>query len=194
VFVVYRADRSRHARGCGDKREHTRATGSDRPLPGHAGQPKVACLLSQLTAALGFELAALSPGAVNLAGRVPAAECDDCRDERKYERADRGDDLQHEDDDDDGGDHGKNCSHRADYRTRFDREPSQTVFLSEGALRSPMAALHPSRDRGSPARNRISHERSERLQQLVERGAQEPVSPAKKPPARPVENELDPTR
>ena len=51
---------------------------------------------------------------MNLAGGVPAAECDDGRDEREYERADCGDDLQHDDDGDDGRDYGKNCFHGAD--------------------------------------------------------------------------------
>ncbi len=41
---------------------------------------------------------------------------------------------------------------------------------------------------------RIPHKRSERLQQFVDRGVQEPVSAAKKAPTRPVENEVDPTR
>jgi len=80
-------------------------------------------LLGQLPAALGFELAALSPRAVNLTGSVPAAECDDGRHECEYERADRGDDLQHDDDGDDGRDYGKDCFHRVDYRIRLDRKP-----------------------------------------------------------------------
>jgi hypothetical protein len=79
--------------------------------------PPAGGLLGQLPAPLGFELAALSPRAVNLADGVPATERDDGRDERKYERADGGDDLQHDNDGDDDRDHDKNCSHGDDYRT-----------------------------------------------------------------------------
>ena len=76
-----------------------------------------ASLPRQLRAALGFELAALSPRAVNLADRVPAAKGNDGRDEREYKRADHRDHLQHDDHGNDSRDHNENCSHGADYRT-----------------------------------------------------------------------------
>ncbi|MGH2843060.1 MAG: hypothetical protein ACRDKL_05670 [Solirubrobacteraceae bacterium] len=75
------------------------------------------CLLGQLRAALGIELAPLSPRAVNLADRVPAAKRDNGRDEREHKRTDRSDDLQHNDDSDDSHDHDENGPHDADYRT-----------------------------------------------------------------------------
>ena len=76
-----------------------------------------ASLLGQPPGAFGFELAALSPRAVNLTNRVAAAESDDGRDEREDKRADRGDDLQHDDHSDDSRDDDENCFHVADYRT-----------------------------------------------------------------------------
>ncbi len=47
---------------------------------------------------------------------------------------------------------------------------------------------------GTRSGAKLPHGCGERLQQLVDRGAQQPVPAAKKPPTRPVENELDPTR
>lgn len=81
----------------------------------------VACLPRQLRAALGFELAALSPRAVNLACRVAAGKRDDRWNEREYKRTDCGDDLQHDNDSDDDRDHDEDCSHALDYRTHLDR-------------------------------------------------------------------------
>ena len=98
-----------------------------------------AYLPRQLPAALGFELAALSPRAVNLAGRVPAGKRDDGRDEREYKRADCGDDLQHDDDSDDNRDHGEHCSHVADYRT-----PSRPGAMNLPTALAPMASRKPS--------------------------------------------------
>jgi hypothetical protein len=71
----------------------------------------------QLAAAPSFELAALSPRAVNLAGRVPAGKCDEGPGKREYKGAYYGDHLQYDDDRDDNCDHGENCSHVTDYRT-----------------------------------------------------------------------------
>jgi hypothetical protein len=107
-----------------------------------------ACLLGQLPAALGFEVAALSPRALNLACRVPAAECDDGRDEREYKRADRGDDLQHEDDSDDRHDHGKNCSNGADYRTPL--RPGTVDLPTRSRANRPRAAFTLERARTGP--------------------------------------------
>ena len=74
-------------------------------------------LARQLAGAPSFELAALSPRAVNLAGRVPAGKCDEGRGKREYKRAYYSDHLQYHDDSDDNCDHGENCSHVIDYRT-----------------------------------------------------------------------------
>lgn len=97
---------------------------SERRSPDASG---AAWLLGQLPAALGFKLAPLSPRAVNLTGRVPAAECDDGRDESEYERADRGNDFQHHDDGDDGRDDGNDCFHGADYRIPASSESRESV-------------------------------------------------------------------
>ncbi len=68
-------------------------------------------LPGQLPAALGFELTALSPRAVNLAGRITASKGDDGRDEGEHKRADGGDDLQDDYDSNNDRNHGENCFH-----------------------------------------------------------------------------------
>jgi hypothetical protein len=88
--------------------------------PARLGQR--AGLLWQLRAALGFELTARPPRAVDLADRVPAGKGDDGRDEREYKSADRDDDLEHDDDGDDSCDYDNGCSHDADYRARLRAE------------------------------------------------------------------------
>jgi DNA-binding transcriptional ArsR family regulator len=130
-------------------------------------------LLGQLSAALGFELAPLSPSTVNLADRVPATKRDDGRDEREYKRADRGDHLQHDDDRDHCSDNDENAFHSADYRTRRGRgRESAGGSRASGAQSAAIVCVaspvhHRPNRTGTTLIDRIRQDIKQRLDQLL---------------------------